>query len=74
MGVYWLMAEEAEAAAVARSVSRGVYEYESLSMAGLQPDEFAALWGLLQGPLGSAETTRARPSRRRLGGERWIRR
>jgi hypothetical protein len=52
MGVYWLEAEESAAAAIARSESRGVYDWPSLSMAGLQHDELATLWAVLRGAPG----------------------
>jgi hypothetical protein len=55
MGVYWLEAEETEAAAIAGSVNRGVYDWPSLSMPGFQEDELAALWDVLQGTPGSDE-------------------
>lgn len=47
MGVYWLRAEESVAAVVARSESRGVYDWSSLSMQALKPSELAALWNIL---------------------------
>src|SRR4051812_45956771 len=49
MGVYWLEAEEAVGGAVARSYSRGVYDWPSLSMAGFQGGDLAALWAFLHG-------------------------
>jgi len=48
MGVYWLKAEKSVAAVVARSESRGVYDWPSLSMPGLQHGELAALWDVLR--------------------------
>jgi hypothetical protein len=56
MAVYWLRAEESAAAAIARSESRGVYDWPSLSMAGLRHDELAALWGVLRGAPGDRAT------------------
>jgi hypothetical protein len=48
MGVYWLEAEEAAAAVIARSESRGCFDWPSLSMAGFRADELAALWNVLR--------------------------
>ena len=56
MGVYWLRAEESAAAAIARSESRGVYDWPSLSLAGLRHAELAALWAVLRGAPGDRAT------------------
>lgn len=52
MGVYWLRAEESAAGVIASSESRGVYDWPSLSMQGLQHGELAALWEVLVSPAG----------------------
>ncbi len=54
MGVYWLRAEESVAAVIARSESRGVYDWPSLSMQALKPSELAALWNILVSATGDA--------------------
>lgn len=54
MGVYWLYAEESVAEVVARSQSRGVYDWPSLSMQGLKHDELAALWDVLVSATGDS--------------------
>lgn len=55
MGVYWLEAAEASAAAIARSESRGVYDWPSLSLAGLRQEELADLWAVLRETPGDRE-------------------
>jgi hypothetical protein len=55
MGIYWLRAEETAGADIAKSESRGVYDWPSLSMSGLKQDELAALWVILRGTLGDRE-------------------
>jgi hypothetical protein len=54
MGVYWLRAEESVAAVIARSESRGVYDWPSLSMQALKPGELAALWDIFVSATGDA--------------------
>jgi hypothetical protein len=55
MGVYWLEAEEAVAGAIAGSEGRGVHDWSSLSMPGVQKAELVALWAVLRSAPGDFE-------------------